>query len=409
MSRRGGKLRTLVESNEEDGNEYSSPSPTLSEAERSLEAELTVMSQMGSPVGSPRLERTFSVRRKPVMTTAPPPPPPRSAKRRSIGKAPVIPVADETTKNALRIRGLPPKTLPESPKIGLARSASTRSYLSLIAEEEDREIPSDAAESVLYHILRHLGSLEDLFNMVVINRGFYRVFKRHELEITRAVLKKMSPAAWEYRETCLPLDLADEDSAVPLPEYTAASYIESYLRDANTIGRIKDVVLKRCQSMLRVETVEALTSHSGRKASAVDDALWRIWTFCRIFGCNRNREEDTVVQNDWLKGGPLAHQMACGSTICSSDSFYISSTLLNVPEYFASGNGAGLSAEELYDMTELWNCLRSITHSVGGRTEQARQHGVFDNTDVRGGDIDGEELMLGMSHPFSRYPSHSPL
>jgi hypothetical protein len=395
-SRHGGrKLRTLVESNEEDGNEYSLPSPTLSEAERSLEAEL--VSQMGSPVGSPRLERTFSVRRKPVMTATPPPPPPRSAKRRSIGKAPVIPAADETTKNALRIRGLSSKTMPESPKIGLARSASTRSYLSLIAEEEDREIPADSAESVLYHILHHLGSLDDLFNMAIINRGFYRVFKRHELEITRAVLKKMSPAAWEYRETCLPLDRADEDSAVPPPEYTAASYIESYMRDANTIGRIKDVVLKRCHSMLRVETVEALTSHNERKGSTVDNALWRIWTFCRVFGCNRNREEDIVVQTDWLKGGPLAHQTACGSTICSSDSFYISSTLLNVPEHFAMGNGAGLTAEELYDMTEMWNCLRSITHSIGGRTEQARQHGVFDNTAVRGGDIDGEELMLGKS------------
>jgi hypothetical protein len=315
--------------------------------------------------------------------------------------------ADEVTKNALRIRGSPPKTMPDSPKIGLARSVSTRSYLSLIAEEEYREIPADAAESVLYHILRHMGSLDDLFNMSIINRGFYRVFKRHELEITQTVLKKMSPAAWEYLETCLPLDRGDEDSAVPPPEYTAASYFESYMRDSRTIGRIKNIVLERCQSMLRVETVEALTSHNALKSSTVDNALWRIWTFCRVFGCNRNREDDLVVQTDWLKGGLLAHQTACVSTICSSDSFYISSTLLNTPEHFAMGNGGGLTAEELYDMTEMWNCLRAITQSVGGRTEQARQHGVYDNTDIRGGDIDGEELMLGMFCPLPTKPRNN--
>jgi hypothetical protein len=263
-------------------------------------------------------------------------------------------------------------------------------------EEDDRHIPADAAESVLYHILRNLPSLEDLFSMAIINRGFYRVLKRNELEILRGVLKSMSPAAWEYRETCLPFEHDEADSAVPAPEYTAASYFASYKRDCQTVGSIKSVILERCQSLLRPETVVSLTTHNPLQASRVDNALWRIWSFCRIFGCDRNREEDLVVQMDWLKGGPLAHQTACGSTISSSDSFYISSMLLNTPEHFGMGNTGGLTAEELYDITEMWTCLKTITQSIVGRTEQARQHGVYDNTDIRGGDIDGEELMLGI-------------
>jgi hypothetical protein len=45
---------------------------------------------------------------------------------------------------------------------------------------------------------------------------------------------------------------------------------------------------------------------------------------------------------------------------------------------------------------ELWNCLGVLLQGFEGRTAQAREYGIFDNTDIRGGDIDGEEMMLGM-------------
>ena len=51
-------------------------------------------------------------------------------------------------------------------------------------------------------------------------------------------------------------------------------------------------------------------------------------------------------------------------------------------------------------MTELWNCFNWLVQGLEGRTEQARQFGVFDNTEVRGGDIDGEEAMLGKFFKF---------
>jgi hypothetical protein len=45
----------------------------------------------------------------------------------------------------------------------------------------------------------------------------------------------------------------------------------------------------------------------------------------------------------------------------------------------------------------MWNCLGVLLQGFQGRTAEARQFGVYDRTDIRGGDIDGEELMLGKS------------
>jgi hypothetical protein len=56
-----------------------------------------------------------------------------------------------------------------------------------------------------------------------------------------------------------------------------------------------------------------------------------------------------------------------------------------------------VSAEQLFDMMEMWNCLGVLLQGFQGRTAEARQFGVYDKTDIRGGDIDGEELMLGKS------------
>ena len=62
---------------------------------------------------------------------------------------------------------------------------------------------------------------------------------------------------------------------------------------------------------------------------------------------------------------------------------------------FGKGNEGGLSAEDLFDIMELWNCLGMLLQPFQGRTVHAREFGVFDDTEVRGGDIDGEEMMLG--------------
>jgi hypothetical protein len=259
-----------------------------------------------------------------------------------------------------------------------------------------RRISPEVAEGVILSILKSLESLDDLFATAVVNKGFYRVFKRHELSLMQSALKKMSPPAWEHREICPPEHYENEpDTEHPKPDYSPTAYLQYYMRDMYIIAALKALILEQCQSFLRPETAAALASNDQAESSRVDDAFWRIWTFCKIFGCSKGREDDIVAQMDWLKGGALIHQKACRSTILTTDSFDITGVFASAPDCFAKGNGNGLSAEQLYDMTELWTCLGVLLQGFEGRTEQARKYGVYEHTDVRGGDIDGEEVVLG--------------
>jgi hypothetical protein len=76
---------------------------------------------------------------------------------------------------------------------------------------------------------------------------------------------------------------------------------------------------------------------------------------------------------------------------------FMNDTLVGAPECFGQGNEGGLTAEQLFDMMELWTCLSVLLQNFEGRTVQARQAGIYENTNIRGGDIDGEEVMLGLS------------
>jgi hypothetical protein len=279
--------------------------------------------------------------------------------------------------------------------------SSVRSVLSLVREEDEfQHVDSGAAEAVVYHILSQLDTLDDLFNAALITRGFHQIFKRHELELMRRTLRKQCAPAWEFRESCLPVDGDEDNSAAPLPDYTPSAYYQGYKADMATLMSVKQLILQKCHSLLRIETSTALKRGDSSRADA---ALFRIWTFCQIFGSNKGREDDIVAQMDWLRGGVLAHQESCTSTISTHDSFYISNVLLSAPEHFAQGNAGGLSAEDLFDMLEMWSCLVQLMGGVVGQTQQARQFGIFDETDVAGGDIDGEEAMLGKVTFFFRY------
>jgi hypothetical protein len=258
-----------------------------------------------------------------------------------------------------------------------------------------RSITPEVAEGVIFSILCNLESLDDLFACAIVNRGFYRVFKRHELELMKAALRKMSPPAWEHREICYPGhdQLDEEELDRPRQEYTPTSFIQYYTRDMYIIAAIKSLIKDKCRSFVRPEISAAIVSEDPYLSARVDDALWRIWTFCKIFGSGKGREEDIVAQMDWLKGGPMVHQKTATHSALFADDF--NETLASAPECFARGNEGGLSAEQLFDMMELWNCLGVLLQPIEGRTIQAREYGIYDNTNVRGGDIDGEELMLG--------------
>ncbi len=155
---------------------------------------------------------------------------------------------------------------------------------SMTAEELERMISADAAEKVLLHILEKLDNLQDLFATATVSRGFYRTFKRHELSLMKNALYEMSPAAWELREMSPPYPgLESEDDTLPRLEYTPALYLQHYMRDMYTMIALKSMILIHCESFLRPDTITALAGGETARASQIDDAFWRVWTFCQIF------------------------------------------------------------------------------------------------------------------------------
>ena len=273
------------------------------------------------------------------------------------------------------------------------------SPVQISARVEPRIIAPTDAENVLHKILQSVESFEDLFALAVVNSGFYTVFKRNELDLIKSVLLKTSPPAWEFREIAFPGHdlLHDEDLEMtrPFEEYTATSYLHLQNHDMDILRQIKLLIYEKCQSFVRPEISIALVDETSPNSARVNDALWRIWIFCKIFGSGKGREDDVVAQQDWLRGGVQAHQPACTFSVISTD--FMNDTLITVPDCFAKGNEGGLSAEQLFDMMELWNCLGVLLQGFQSRTAEARKWGIYDNTEIRGGDIDGEEMLLGTS------------
>jgi hypothetical protein len=164
-----------------------------------------------------------------------------------------------------------------------------------------------------------------------------------------------------------------------------------YRHDVEVIESLKSLILQHCAGYIRRETAIALSSRTHPHAQRFNDAFWRIWCFCKIFGCDKGREEDITGQLDWLKGGLLANNQDLTATMNMNLDYDMSSVLLNAPEFFAKGNENGLTAQQLYDMTELWSCLVTIMSGYHGRVDEARQNGVFNGLEIFDGDEEGEE------------------
>ncbi|KAK5709839.1 hypothetical protein LTR17_019397 [Elasticomyces elasticus] len=258
-------------------------------------------------------------------------------------------------------------------------------------------VAAASAEDVLLHILSDLTTLDDLFNTSSINKGMYRVFKENEMQLVRTVCFNQSPAAWEMREWSPPdRDESDTSSkASSQLEHTPRSYLRCQRRDTAVIDSLKPLILAQCKDFIRPATASALSAASHPAAQRFDDAFWRIWCFCKIFGGEKGREDDVTGQLDWLKGGLLANNQGCAATVNTNLEFDMSSVLLNAPDHFAKGNAGGLTAQQLYDMTEIWTCLSTLLQGFHGRTKQARAAGVFDScADVVPGDVEKEVQML---------------
>lgn len=253
--------------------------------------------------------------------------------------------------------------------------------------------PADA-QSVLLRIMSHLASLKDLQAIAMINKGMFGVYKTNEMYLLRTIMWNVSPAAWELREWS-PMQFPDVDNVgssnidhMPLTYLHGAHLSKAVIRD------LKAMMVARCDGFLRPETIVALSSNDDVNSKRFDDAFYRIWCFCKIFGCEKDREDDITGQLDWLRGGLLAHQQECAATVNINLEFDMTSVLLNAPDHFAQGNMGGLTAGELYDMTEIWNCLAVLLGGYEGRIAQARSHGIFSKSCIAAGDVEAEEATM---------------
>lgn len=308
----------------------------------------------------------------------------------------------------ISIRSLGSIAVSEIPDIYASLPSPTSILRQSMTEEEvERMISADAAEQVLLRILENLDNLQDLFNTATVSRGFYRTFKHHELPLMKNALYGMSPAAWELREMSPPYPgLEDTGKASPKASpklgYTPSLYLQHYMRDMYIMIALKSMILIHCESFLRTDTITALAGGETVRASQIDDAFWRVWTFCRLFGCGTNREDDIVGQMDWLRGGVLARQhRRKTSTVDMGADVDMDSVTFNAPPGFGQGNSGGLTAEDLFDMTEIWTCLGVLVRGFQGKRKEARDYGVFEKSDITPGDVEKEDAVLGMSPSYS--------
>ena len=274
-------------------------------------------------------------------------------------------------------------------------------------------VSADAGEKIIVRIFESLDNLSDLFATAVVSKGFYNTFKRHELRLIKDTVFKVSPAAWELREMSPPWEKGDDaDNDAPVPEYTPTSYLRHYSRDMYTMIALKPLILVHCESFLRPETVAGLAGIDETRSAQIDEAFCRVWTFCRMFGCNKDREDDVSAQMDWLRGGGFTHKrsnrladkfgvdtvaFAKGRTKRAStrlaQRFGVDTALFDPPASFAAGNGDGLTSEELYAMTEVWTCLGVLVQGFHGQVNEARAAGIFDDADSKG-DTTADEVLL---------------
>jgi len=126
----------------------------------------------------------------------------------------------------------------------------------------------------------------------------------------------------------------------------------------------------------------------------LDDALWRIWTFCTLFGAEKHREDDLVAQMDWLQGGLVVFQPTSALVHDYDDDLTRKQSYSS--DSFGRGNHGGLSTPQLYDMMEMWNCLEALLAGLQGasRVDQARNNGIFAEQDPN----EPELKLLGMTH-----------
>ncbi|PWY94715.1 hypothetical protein BO94DRAFT_553601 [Aspergillus sclerotioniger CBS 115572] len=226
-------------------------------------------------------------------------------------------------------------------------------------------------EDMILHVLLQIDDLDDLFSFAQTSKATYHVFKRHELPLMENTIRRRSPAAWELRQMS---DINQQTDPQDVPSATV--YYRAVTRDLRALATLKGLMMTYCRAVMRTSSYTALSRPSGPDARRLDDAIWRVWTFCFIFGMQTGRENDIDGQVSWLRGEVRSPFQPC------PDPKDVGSILFDPPPGFGEGNPGGLSVNDMQDMDEIWTCLKYMLGFLRGETERARRFGVFQNAGV---------------------------
>lgn len=211
-----------------------------------------------------------------------------------------------------------------------------------------KPITAHTAERVIYRIMCHLDSPQDLQSVALVSKGFYRTFQRNQSKIVSHVVFKTSRTAWETRMSLLSIKGSREFR------------LRDYSKDVETLRTLKQFILTKCGTLCRQSTIDGLRSDHHPFSTRIDDALWRIWTFSTLFGNTVGQTGITETEIDWLNGSKGLNSMNLGAG-------------------FGVGNDSGLSTDQLEDMREIWLCLQKMVEGFHARELEAKVAGVFDN------------------------------
>ena len=216
------------------------------------------------------------------------------------------------------------------------------------AHPEHKAVTSRTAENVIYRIMCHLGDVWDLQSAAMVSKSFLNTYQRNESKLVSRIVFKSSRPAWELRWTLLAL------------RGSRCFRLRDYQQDLQTVRALKRFIATRCSNNCKAKTLAGLMGQDPQCEVEVENALWRIWTFCALFGANAAQFPVPPAQFAWLNGHKRSENKGLGAG-------------------FASGNHEGLTVDELEDMSEMWQCLHTLLSQFYARVDEAKQVGIFSN------------------------------
>lgn len=208
--------------------------------------------------------------------------------------------------------------------------------------------PVDDVDRIRVGIMSQLDDITDLQSCAQVSRDFYLTFQRYETTLVDSVLYNQSPAAWELRHSVRHL------------EKPSPFRLRSVLRDFATVQALEDFIVWRCQSVLRPHSLDAFLGNSPNRRAELEDAIWLIWLFCNTFGKTSSSDGSFAKQTQWLNGTLVRESKSLGPVAIMRHT---------------------CTMKELEDMSELWRCLEKLLSGFKGREQEAREAGLFDNSE----------------------------